>query len=68
MMAKVYPEKLDIDTKLLDIFTESLELLLEAYETHVISSNSFAGGVRDLIVLTRNVPRSVTITVGDENA
>lgn len=62
-MANVYPETFDFDTPMLDVFTESLEKLLDAYDEARIPAESFAGGVRDLITLTRKVPRSVTITV-----
>lgn len=67
-MAKLLNEqiKVDIDTPILDSFTDALELLLEAYEKDAVGADSLAGGVRDLITLTRKVPRSVTIEVEAE--
>lgn len=62
-MAKIYPEKFDFDTAMLDAFTDSVEELLDAYDEARIPAESFAGGVRDLITLTRKVPRSVIIDV-----
>lgn len=67
-MAKIYPEKFDFDTRIVDALTDALELLLEAYEKGAVSIEGFAGGVKDLIILIRNVPRSVTIDVGERNA
>lgn len=67
-MAKLYPEKLDIDTKLLDVFTDAAEQLIAAYEEGKITAESCVSGVSDLVTLTKKIPRSVTITVGDENA
>lgn len=66
-MAELLPEKFDFDTSMLDAFTDALELLLEAYEKDAVGADSLAGGVRDLITLTRKVPRSVTIDVEEED-
>lgn len=65
-MVKPLSERFDFDSKMLDAFTEALEELLDAYDEARITEESFAGGVRDLITLTRNVPRSVTIDVEAE--
>lgn len=67
-MSKMYPEKLDIDTRLLDVFTDAAEQLINAYEESKVTAESCIAGIRDLVTLTKKVPRSVTITVGDENA
>jgi len=66
-MAKVYPEKLDIDTKLLDVFTDAAEQLINAYEEGKVTAESCIAGISDLITLTKKVPRSVAITIGDED-
>lgn len=66
-MAKIYPEKLEIDTKLLDVFTDASEQLINAYEEGKVTAESCIAGISDLVTLTKKVPRSVTITVGDEN-
>lgn len=66
-MADAYPKKLYIDTKLLDVFTEAAEKLIHAYEEGKITAESCIGGFSDLVTLTKKVPRSVTITVGDGN-
>lgn len=68
-MAKLDPVTYDFDSKMLDVFTEQLERLLEAYESDAISAESALGGVRDLVILTNRVPRSVTINLEEkENA
>lgn len=67
-MAKVYPEKLDIDTELLDVFTDAAEQLINAYEEGKVTAESCIAGIGDLVTLTKKIPRSVTITVGDEDA
>lgn len=60
-MVKLSPTQYDFDSKVLDAFTGALELLLEAYEKDAVSIEGFVGGVRDLVILSRKVPRSVTI-------
>lgn len=66
-MAKVYPEKLHIDTKLLDVFTDAAEQLINAYEEGKVTAESCIAGIGDLVTLTNKIPRSVTITIGDED-
>jgi hypothetical protein len=66
-MAKFYPEKLDIDTKLLDVFTDATEKLINAYEEGKVTAEGCIAGISDLATLTKKIPRSVTITVGDED-
>lgn len=63
-MAEAKPVKFEFDTKMLDVFTEQLERLLDAYDGARLPADQFAGGVRDLITVTRKVPRSVTLNVG----
>lgn len=66
-MAKIYPEKLEIDTKLLDVFTAASEQLINAYEEGKVTAESCIAGISDLVALTKKIPRSVTITIGDED-
>lgn len=66
-MAKAFPEKLDIDTKLLDVFTDATEQLINAYEEGKVTAESCIAGIGDLVTLTKKVPRSVTIMIGDED-
>lgn len=67
-MAKVHPEKLDIDTGLLDVFTDAAEQLIAAYEDGRITAESCVAGVSDLVTITKKVPRSVTITLEGSEA
>lgn len=67
-MAKIYPEKLEIDTQLLDVFTDATGQLINAYEEGKVTAESCIAGISDLVTLTKKIPRSVTITVGDEDA
>lgn len=66
-MAKVYPEKLDIDTRLMDVLTGAVEQLIAAYEEGKITAESCVAGVSDLVNLTKKIPHSVTITIGVED-
>ena len=66
-MAKTDPQRFDFDTKMLDVFTESVTRLLEAWEKDAISAEKALLGINDLVILANKVPRSVTVTVGENN-
>lgn len=67
-MAKAEPMKVEVDTKLLDVFIEALEGLLGEYDEQRVTPQSFAENVRELVAIRHKIPRSVTVDfeVNDE--
>lgn len=67
-MAKMEPEKFDFDTKMLDVFTDAADRLINAYKEGNVTAENCIAGIGDLVTMTKKIPRSVTIAVGDEDA
>lgn len=61
------PDTITFDSRMLDSFTGNLELLLAYYDDGRLPASEAMETVRDLVSLTKRVPRTVKITIGEKD-
>lgn len=61
------PDTITFDSRMLDSLTGNLELILAYYDDGRLPASEAVETVRDLVSLTKKVPRTVKITIGESN-
>ncbi len=63
-MAKT-PDTVTFDSEMLDTFTSNLEMVLAYHDEGRLPASEFVETVRDLVNLVKRIPRTVKITIGE---